>query len=301
MGNGQSSLKKKNNKFTIDQKDLNVLNQAVNSTVVNKIIDYSSVCSAAINNSQEIKMEKIHADGDLTVDNTQKQMIILDFKCVDKIKVIDESIENNLTKIMNEFHKVNKSVAGEIEQKAKDIVKAQHLATNPDKSTVNINIETVVSDILHVNITNKVINECFIKMGNYQNVLIKNVRGEEVNAVIEQEQAVVVMGECINSLNIGQNIIGNIIQKFDIVVENPEIKIPTDIKLPPSAATPDGWGGWGGWDGWDDWDDPLIPTSPTRKPSIFSGNSNLIYTIVGLIVFCCFVFSMLLILVSENE
>lgn len=288
MSGVKSLIKKTNDKFVVEQKDLNIINQSINSTIVNKIIDYSSSCSSAINNSQEITMQKIHAEGDLVVDNTQKQMIILDFKCVDKVKVIDDSIENILTKLMDDIHKSNKSVVSEIEQKAKDIVKAQNLATKPDKTETNINIKTVISDILNVNVNQKIINECFIKIGNYQNVLIKNVRGETVNAVIEQEQAVSVMGKCINSLNIGQKIIDNIVDKFNIVVENPELRIPSDIILPLNIDNKD--------------DLNNLPTPPTSPISQIIGiDQNLIYILIGSTVCCCFIFLIFLILVLKSE
>lgn len=288
MADNSTFIEKKNDKYTVNQKDLNIIDQSINSTVINKIIDYSSSCSSAINNSQEITMQKIQAEGDIVVDNTQKQMIVLDFKCVDKIKIIDESIEDILSKLMDKFHKMNRSVVDEIEQKAKDIIIAQNLATKPDKTETNINIKTVISDILNVNITNKVINECFIKMGNYQNVLIKNIRGETVNAVIEQEQAVHVMGKCINSLNIGQKIIDNIIDKFNIVVENQELKIPSDITLPPSI------------DDTNDWNEPSIPqTSPISQA--VGGNQNLFYILIGVVGCCFFIFLMSLILVSKSD
>lgn len=81
MGGGQSasaSITQENNVITVNKSTVDLLNQIVNKTTSDTIINQAQMCSTSSTTTLKSLFSDLHAQGDIIIDNTMNSKVTVD-------------------------------------------------------------------------------------------------------------------------------------------------------------------------------------------------------------------------------
>lgn len=240
MGASESkaSVHQELNQTVVNQSTINMVNTQLNNMVSSAIINDSKSCSAAINNNQSVKFVGLKATGDISIGVNQKQAAVLDFKCINVAKVRNDIANNMIQQMMGNLKSTTSvDVLNKLDALAKSKAETQ-FSPNPfaassgdskieqiqnfKSATIsNKNIENVIKNAIEAKFTSNTVQNCIAKVSNSQTVeVIDIVSGGKINAVIEQEQGVTLLTQCVNNTDVGNQLTSALAGYLDIKVKD---------------------------------------------------------------------------------
>lgn len=254
MGGSSSSsskAKQKSKTNVVNQSDMNLLNQTLNSTVVNAVIKNVQSCSASLIAKQNLVVSNLHAKGDLNINAKQSQAAALNFSCAQNAQVqntVLQTLTNQLTAqlqtnfntdTLNQFNATADSLAkadfgstGKADSKSKT-----DQSTKTDISnTINTNLENIITNTVKSNFTNETYNSCLAKVISTQNAIFTNLSGVKVNFTFDQEQAIQVYSKCIQESGVSASITNSLANTLGVTVIN-DVATTTKNNLTGNATS----------------------------------------------------------------
>ncbi len=223
--------------LAVSKNDLTIINKKLNDVQVDTIIKDAQTCSAGITQDQLQKYKGIKSMGKLRFDIKQKQASSLTFSCLNISKVRNDIVSNMTSSVMQNLESTTDN---EILNKMGAIAasKAEQGSTFPfpfptspgSESHTNIkqiqrtknvtenkkNIQNIVEHAIKSTLTVENIKTCINTVSNVQSVTFEDIVGEEIDFVIDQNQAADLIAECINQSDVTQQVTGGLLDFFEI-------------------------------------------------------------------------------------
>lgn len=216
-----------------NKSDINILNEQLNDVQIETIMKDAQTCSAAITQDQLQRYKGIKSMGKLTFTIKQKQASNLTFSCLNLSKVRNDianqmtsNIMTNLesttdTEILNKMGAAAaaKAEAGEqffpwggadTENNIKQITKTTNVTENTK------NIQHIVKNAIENTFTVDNVKTCVNSVSNIQSITFEDVQGEEIDFVIDQNQAATLLAECINKSDVSQDLTNGLLEFFEV-------------------------------------------------------------------------------------
>lgn len=232
----QTTITQENNQTYINNFDMKVTNEQINSQISNTVLSSAQSCGASNNNFQNINFGTIKLGNNSKFDITQSQVAKLSFNCVNSQDVRNtvgsEIISHMTTAIINSS---SSEALAALDAKAKAVAKSEFASTSGSNSNTNVNtinnynsvtethleLQNVVKNIVENNFTSEDVANCISQLSNTQNISVGTFEaGNEDISVFSQEQASSVFSECIQNSKIGNEITNKVLTTFGIKSEN---------------------------------------------------------------------------------
>lgn len=226
MGVNHSLIKTSGDKLIINKSDVNRIDQTLNSHIIDTAIRHSHNCSSALNSNQNIELIGLKSGGDIDVTNTNKQVSVLDFSCVSNNSVYTESSDKMLREIMNSLPALEQTVQTRIESQSNYLTEsgsiqglAELIREETEHDIKSTTFERIVKNTIRTKFHVEQISNCIIKVTNSQTVQARNIQsGELIRVVIEQEQGINAVANCVSNQNIGNPITTELLNLFQVEV-----------------------------------------------------------------------------------
>lgn len=226
MGGSSSSSKvyQESETYVTNKSDIDVLNQTINTTIVNTVIENVKKCSASIIQNQKIEIIGLVAGEDINITSQQVQQGMLDFSCAQTDKIQNEVVNKMVTEIMNQMQtNVDTTVLEKLDAIASskstdewgsfpwggsesDSDVEQKIKTKI-KTDLKKDIKNIVENSVMANFTNKNYNECLSRVVNSQEFLAKDLTaGKNITLTLEQDQAAQIFTRCIQDSDIANKV-----------------------------------------------------------------------------------------------
>jgi len=252
MGNKASSRSRvENETVVLNQTDIDICNQNINSIVTNSIVNAASSCSASINQLQKIVIKDIKSKSDVSITTGQKQTAALTFDCINSSQIRNDIAQNIITKLMNDLTENNKTdildklnAISQAKQENKGLPTSLASSSSSDQEVVNkTRIENISRTHLNEVIQNSVVNNfttndvssAIATVVNSQEANIQKVDVEgKVLIALTQEQGAELMLKVINKKDIGNKITNSLTTGLGVKIEK---DTTSDIKKDTSAQS----------------------------------------------------------------
>lgn len=252
----QSTVKQSYESLTVNKSDIEILSQQMNDTIVNAIIKNANQCTSESINLQNVELIGLRSSGKITIGVTQKQQAVLNFKCVNETNIRNEMVISMVKTILGNIERTNTTeMLAKLESQAKSQSEVQFAPsfgnTMETKSNVEQDIKLKTINENYTNLRDIVINKvennfnvdtiqnCLTRVRNEQRVIAKDIfSGQEIEVLIEQEQASQIIADCINKASIGNMVLNEIASTLDIQVkEENTTKSETDAAAVATAES----------------------------------------------------------------
>lgn len=252
----ESSVKQSYESLTINESDINILSQQTNETIVNAIIESANNCTSESINLQNVELVGLRSTGKITIGVKQKQQAVLSFKCVNETNIRNDMVISMVKTILGNIERTNTTdIMAKLESEAKSQSEVQFAPsfgnTMETKSNVEQDIKLKTINKNYTNLRDIVINKvennfnvdtiqnCLTRVRNQQSVSARDIySGQEIEVLIEQEQASEIITNCINNASIGNTVLNEIASTLDIKVkESSSTKSVTDASAIATAES----------------------------------------------------------------
>jgi hypothetical protein len=251
----KSSISQEVDTLVVNKNEVNVLNEQLNTVQVNTIMKEAQTCSASITQDQLVKSKGLKSAGKLTINISQLQHSDLSFSCVNATKVRNEianqmasNIMQNLetstsTDILNKMGSLaaSKSESGSLalpwggsdtQNNLSQIVKSTNVTDNKK------NISAIVKNAIENTFTVDNVKKCISMAGQAQAVVFEDTRGEEIDFIVNQQQAASLITQCVNNNDVSQNLTTGLMQVFDIKAKDTStVKTETAMEATSEASS----------------------------------------------------------------
>ena len=246
-----ASSSKTNNKIKYNQKILTKTNfdsitKILNNSVINSTVNNASKCSGELKQEQIFDMSDMKIDGDLSLDIIQKQLMAINFDCINLLSIKNNIVNDLFNKIFETISKLyTKDVITDIDQDLKNKIEsgALNLSINDNNINKNIKIDQTIDSQNNTSISNVIENiiKTTLDMENVQNCISNNKQSQMINMknvtvngkaylVIRQIQAADLISKCVISSDFASDITTKIIDVMDIDVKD-EDEIDTEVDI----------------------------------------------------------------------
>lgn len=243
MGSGGSksktSIYQEQNNTVIDTNTVNQLNQLVNTTAVNTVINNVKKCSAALLLNQNVRIAGIKSTGDININIKQVQEAGLNFSCAQNDEIKSDVVNSMISTIMSQIDQQSQvNLINKLQSKVDTTSTSQTQLppfpwggsssdTNVKQKVSNYienhkttNIQNVISNAVYANFTNSNYDECIAQIIAEQTVTIENVEtGGTFTVTVDQEQATKMVAQCIQNANVTVRAVNDIAQYLDVKVK----------------------------------------------------------------------------------
>lgn len=254
MGNTASSTNVQQYKSTIVNKDdISILNESINQSISNTIVNQAKNCSASISQLQDIDLAGTTVEGNFNLGPVnQTQSSALTFSCVTLSEFQNQLANNMLAKYSNSL-----STAFSTEAETKLNAAAEAAATSGfaatgstntnstnltnynynEETDVNKNIQNVVKNVINNNLNISDMQSCISNIKGDQSVNLSGmtVHGNMTIQAINQTQASSLASECVLKSNNANNASTAIANALGITV-NDENSIKKTTAISSTAA-----------------------------------------------------------------
>jgi len=131
MGGSQSSqasVTQENNIITVNKSTVELLNQMINKTTSDTVVNQAQMCSASSNTTLRTLFSDLQAKGDIIIDNTMSSKVTLDISCINS-STISTTVATN----------VSNDVSAQIDAVFKNIAEQASKGAATSSSTVGFN------------------------------------------------------------------------------------------------------------------------------------------------------------------
>jgi len=251
----KSSIEQVSENLVVNKSDLNILNEQLNSVQVSTIMKEAQSCSAAITQDQLVKSKGLKSAGKLTIKIAQMQKSDLSFSCVNATKVRNDIANQMASNIMQNLetttsadilNKLGSIAASKAESGALVLPGAGSMSQNDIKQIVkstNVtenkkNISTIVKNVIDNTFTVDNVKKCIAMAGQAQAVVFEDTRGEEVDFIVDQQQAATLITQCVNNNDVSQNLTTGLMQVFDIKAKDTStVKTETQMEATSESVS----------------------------------------------------------------
>lgn len=234
MGNSSSSsVTNTNNTLIVNDTDINILNQTLNSAVANTTINDAKQCSSSINQLQSVNFGPIKSEGDVTINLTQNQTAAMTFSCLNTSSVQNQISNTMLANMMNSIESTNSSdVLAKLDAQASASQTSGIIPTSFGDSTSSNannttnftqrntnyqNLQNVVQNCITNNFTTNTLSSCIAKVNGGQEVQTQSITsGGNVLIAVNQDQAASVFTQCIQQANVGNSITSGLLTTLGV-------------------------------------------------------------------------------------
>lgn len=229
----KSAITQESNNLVVNKNAVNALNQQLNTVQVNTIMKEAQSCSANIDQNQLVQSKGLKSAGKLTINISQLQHSNLSFSCLNTTAVRNDianqmaaNIMQNLTTntsadLLNQLGSVASTqaqsggltlpgIGPSSQSDISQIVKSSNVTENIK------NITAIVNNAITNNFTSDNVKKCVSMVAQAQAVVFENTQGEEVDFIVNQQQAADLITQCVNNNNVSQNITSGLMQFFGI-------------------------------------------------------------------------------------
>lgn len=212
MGNTASSeVKVVDNTMIINQSQIDMLNQTLNESIANVIVNTAQTCSQGGSSSQIIEVGDIYAGGDLEIEFGQDQQVTLNFSCTQKNEVHASMSQQLFSDIYNNLKKSNTTkTMTDLDAAAKNALTSGTFAWGPSsKSSAvtetnyqqvdikNYNLQNVIQNVVSNNFTKNDVSTCVNTIIGSQVIKTDNIYGDgNVTIKANQKQEIAALAEC---------------------------------------------------------------------------------------------------------
>lgn len=251
----KSSVQQESNNLVVNKNDVNVLNQQLNTVQINTIMKEAQSCSAGITQDQLLKSKGMKSGGKLTINISQMQHSDLSFSCLNATTVRNDIANQMVSNIMQNLttntsadilNKMAQTVASKAESGSLVLPwggsdAQNNLSQIVNSTNVNDNkkvIQAVVSNAIDNTFKVDNVKNCISMVGQAQAVVFEDTQGEEIDFVVNQQQAAQLLTQCVNNNNVSQNITSGLMQVFNIAASDTSItKMETQSEATSETAS----------------------------------------------------------------
>jgi polyisoprenoid-binding protein YceI len=243
MGNegstAKSSSKVENDTLVVNETEMNFLNETVNETAVSMTVDAASSCSQNTDVKQEISLEDLNIEGDLSlIGITQKVVLDVNFSCINKTQVHADIVNDMTSKVMSALDATNNtelqnSITAQLAAKSENggfqigaggstSVSESDIKNNTQIYNSNkANVQNIVKNKVQQTFDANMYSECVNNVSSSQVIGLKRikVRGNVTLKDITQEAVISTFAECINEQSFGNKIVQAIAQDAGLKLE----------------------------------------------------------------------------------
>jgi hypothetical protein len=238
MGNTTSdvNITNTNNQLFTNKNYVNTVSENLNTQISNNIINDAKLCSAAINNNQEITINGFSTAGNFNFSADQNQTAALTFSCIQSTTVRNNTGSEIIAQMTNALqNNVNNEALAQLDTNAKNSATSDFGAIGNTQAKTNVNtinnynsvtenhkdIENVVKNVVENNFSSETIQNCTNQANNNQNINLQNITvGGNTAIAINQTQAASVIAECIQKSEVGNSIVNNAATQLGVKVED---------------------------------------------------------------------------------
>jgi hypothetical protein len=231
----------------------NFINDVITSSTQNFVMESAKSCAQSAIGSQDINIYGFNAEGDITIDSTQRQQVLADFSCVNTDNV-RQQVVNNVSNELNEKLKttMTQGVYDQLENTLKNTTieditsligvtdKSSEVYQNISTDITNINernVKNMVKTVFEINYTKKFLSDCVAKVYTKQGFKAGDLTaGKDITLNLTQEQAIKMLSSCIQETNLATNMMGQFGIATKIVTED-EFNTIKDTKLKSDVTT----------------------------------------------------------------
>jgi len=247
---------------TITKNEIDVLNEYINETITNNIIESAKKCTSTVYGEQKVTISNVTAEGDIEIGGEQEQDFAISFECVQSSdvrsetsidlvnKIIEQLKASNDTKVLdklNEIAKTKLETTENIETPGKylpDLAKLGDDVSSDteirNKTTVQneslTSLKNIVKNSVINNFSTKDVSEFVGKVGLSQVTKYDTITSRTGKVVLRygQKQASNVILKTVQDSKVSNNIVNTIMNGLDLKTDT---EVKTDLQKDTTIET----------------------------------------------------------------
>jgi hypothetical protein len=240
MGGGNSSIAsvdQTNNIITINKSTVELLNQIINKTTNDTIINQAQICSSSSTTTLKTLFSDLQAQGDIIIDNTMNSKVTVDISCINSStisSVVGATVSSDLTGQIDTAFKTLTSQASSgtatsstssninpfdmfmKNTSSSDVNQYNTATTTNDTKTV---VQSMIQNITANTFTANVMNELKSNVATAMNAEYRRMyAGGNINITSLMDSVQNITLQQITDMNIGNTVTSKLLQTFNIGV-----------------------------------------------------------------------------------
>lgn len=242
-------IRQEKNTLIVNENELNILNENLNSMVSNTIMEDAKGCSANITQLQDIEFEGIKIGGDWNMTTDQAQDSAITFDCVNATETRNNISNSMVDEMMNKLStSTSADIVSKMELDAQNKAESGALTFGKDteassdieaienyeyRTQNKQNIENIVKNSVEANFTSNTVQECIASVNQSQNQNFKNIEVEgDAFLVLGQTQSAELIANCAQSSEAVNGIINDVKKNLGLETSSEmEVKQETDSSV----------------------------------------------------------------------
>ena len=229
----KSNINIQNDVLQVDKNSIKLMQDQVNSLIVNEVNKQSQQCSGGVYNSNQVEVVNTNFINDFNFNSDQTNEAYVSFSCVNSANVVSNVSRNMISSLMADLQtNSNQSAIAKMAAVAssEQTQGFGSILNPPSDSEANINFKNTynqlhetnkqiinkVANTLQKNFSSDVVANCIASISNTNGVVIKGVTAKNANIMIKQKNAATLIAQCIQNSGISTKITDSLTNAFGI-------------------------------------------------------------------------------------